>query len=425
MEETTITGEYVVPLTNENGIWSVAKATSFTYVNEVWGYALDVPDYWVELDQGGYYPKEVMFLANLNSTLVIRGEELPKLVLTEEYAQTQIAKGTDQPFDSYELVETVLVTFDSGINASKTTEIFRRPSDSALQKGDEYFFVLGDTGFSIFVETSLDNWDAFGPIVSRVVRSFTSTIEKPATKDGEQYYNEGDVSWSSGEYREAIELLSKALQVTSTEWWNYHAYYRRGDSHKKLGEYQKANQDYSETIRLAPDWYLPFSNRGEVYSALGQHEKAIEDHTEAIRLAPDEAYPFYSLGITYQILGEYQKAILNYDKAILLEPDNKFAIVGRGDAYSWLDRYQPAIQDYDKAIQLDPDYASAYAGRGIAYHLSEEYQKAIQDYDKAIQLDPTQAKYYADRGNAYTWLGQWSKSDADKAKACSLDNQYC
>ena len=59
--------------------------------------------------------------------------------------------------------------------------------------------------------------------------------------------------------------------------------------HAKTGNYDKAITDYSEAIRLNPEFRRWDYNRGMCYSLKGDHDKAIADCTEAIRLDPKDA----------------------------------------------------------------------------------------------------------------------------------------
>ncbi|RMG70207.1 MAG: tetratricopeptide repeat protein, partial [Chloroflexi bacterium] len=107
-----------------------------------------------------------------------------------------------------------------------------------------------------------------------------------------------------------------------------------------------------------------FFSRGLQHQNLGNHELAIQDYTEAIRLRPDYAYAYNNRGVTYNDLGDHQRAIQDYDRAIHLDPNHAIAYNNRGLAYNNLGDYQRAIQDYNRAIQLDPNYALAYNNRG-------------------------------------------------------------
>ena len=67
------------------------------------------------------------------------------------------------------------------------------------------------------------------------------------------------------------------------------AYHNRGRSYDKLGQHQRAIEDYDKVIELDPNDAEAYNDRGSSYHRLGQSERAIEDYDEAIKLDPDNA----------------------------------------------------------------------------------------------------------------------------------------
>ena len=126
---------------------------------------------------------------------------------------------------------------------------------------------------------------------------------------------------------------------------------------------------------------------------LGDYKGAITDYTQAIRLNPDYADAYYNRGNAKYHLGQHFAAIADYDIAIRLNPDDADAYNNRGLAKSNLGQHFAAIADYDIAIRLNPDYAKAYYNRGIAKRDLGQHFAAIADYDIAIRLNPDYAKH--------------------------------
>jgi rhomboid protease GluP len=107
------------------------------------------------------------------------------------------------------------------------------------------------------------------------------------------------------DYNEAIRLDPK----------NAEAYYNRGNSYLKKGDWNKAIADFTEAIRLNPKFAGAYVNRGLVYKDNGEPDKAIVDYTEAIRLNPKDAGAYVNRGLVYKDNGEPDKAIAEYAKA--------------------------------------------------------------------------------------------------------------
>ena len=75
-----------------------------------------------------------------------------------------------------------------------------------------------------------------------------------------------------------------------------------------------------------------FYDSGKLYHIDGQHELAIQDYTEAIRLDPQYAIAYYTSGYAYYDLGQYERSIQDYDEAIRLDPLDAIAYHWRGFA---------------------------------------------------------------------------------------------
>ena len=98
-----------------------------------------------------------------------------------------------------------------------------------------------------------------------------------------------------------------------------------------------------------------FYDSGKLYHIDGQHELAIQDYTEAIRLDPQYAIACRGRGVVYSDLAQHQRSIQDYDEAIPLDPLDAIAYHWRGFAYHSLGEQELADRDYLKAKELGYD----------------------------------------------------------------------
>ena len=200
------------------------------------------------------------------------------------------------------------------------------------------------------------------------------TVLHPASAQTRQYEN------TQQQKAQAQPAVTEA-DLTAEE------YFERGLA-RNAQDYDAKIADYSEAIRLKPDYADAYYNRGLAYYHKGQYDRAIADYDEAIRLKPDYADAYNNRGNAYNNKGQTDRAIADYVEAIRLKPDYADAYNNRGVAYNNKGQYDRAIADYDEAIRLKPDYANAYKNRGLAYYEKGDARATIRDWERALELNP-------------------------------------
>jgi tetratricopeptide (TPR) repeat protein len=237
------------------------------------------------------------------------------------------------------------------------------------------------------------------------------------TLRGNAFSARGGYNHDSANCDLAITDYTEAIRLDP----NYaYAFAGRGYAYNKKGYYDDAITDYTEAIRLDPNYAYAFAGRGYAYNKKGYYDDAITDYAEAIRLDPSYAYAFAGRGEAYNKKGYYDDAITDYAEAIRLDPSYAYAFAGRGDAYRMKGDNDRAISNFDWALSIDPNYAFAYRGRGHAYYSQTNYGQAIRDYDESIRLDPDRLAFLY-RGHAYKALGQSDRALVNYDEAIRLE----
>ena len=206
------------------------------------------------------------------------------------------------------------------------------------------------------------------------IAAFTEAIRmKP--KDVQTYCNRGNAyrrsayiarqSTTSMKPSESNQTLSKR-----TITWGM-CILRWPTKQRQVADYEKAIQiglkmksiDKTNRQSLAIAYY----NHGSIDSQRGDTEHILLDFTEAIRLDPQYADAYINRGIILSRNGDFRKAIADFDDAIRLQPDRAPGYNGRAWCYSDTGDSNKAIADFTKAILIDPSLVSAYYGRRTAY----------------------------------------------------------
>jgi tetratricopeptide (TPR) repeat protein len=63
-------------------------------------------------------------------------------------------------------------------------------------------------------------------------------------------------------------------------------------------------------------------SRGVAYKDKGEHDKAVADYTQALRLDPNYAAAYINRGIAYSYKEDYARARADWEKALQLDPNN-------------------------------------------------------------------------------------------------------
>ena len=99
--------------------------------------------------------------------------------------------------------------------------------------------------------------------------------------DAKEFLKLGISCWINNNYGDAIENLSKAIELDCSDEF---AYLVRGFARNGLKEYGKAIDDYSKAIELDPSYVRAYRNRADTYDALGQPDLAEADRKKAAEL---------------------------------------------------------------------------------------------------------------------------------------------
>ena len=208
-------------------------------------------------------------------------------------------------------------------------------------------------------------------------------------------------------YHEVISFCDKALKINNDL---PEAYSFKGNALYNLGEYNDAAESFSHAIEKEPDEAEHYYDRSWTYCNMDKYEDSIVDINKALEIEPKTSAFYYDRGRFEYWAERYKDAVNSFTKGIELKPtENKYLF--RGNSYMALEEFDLALADFNSSIEIEPEFARAYFRRGILYKKMELLENAAKDFKKAIELDP---KY----DDAMTELGfihiQMGKKDAMK-----------
>ena len=200
------------------------------------------------------------------------------------------------------------------------------------------------------------------------------------------------------------------------------AYNNRGNAYTAKTDYDRAIQDFDQSIKLNPTYIKALNNRGVAYLRKGEYGRAIEAFNEAITLNPNYGEAFANRAGAHLKKNEYDRAASDYDAAIGLDPNLKAVWNGRCWTRAILGALQTALDDCNRALQLDSSSAATYDSRGLIYLKKGQLAAAIADYNSAIRLDPKLASALYGRGIAKLKRGDKAGGNADMSAAKKMQS---
>ena len=142
--------------------------------------------------------------------------------------------------------------------------------------------------------------------------------------------------------------------------------------------------------------WVAFYNRGKAYSEIGDYDRAIQDYSQAIQLAPDDAEAFNGRCFARAVADKaLETALSDCNESLRIKPNDADTLDSRGFVYFRMSQYDKAIADYDTALNKNPRLAESLYVRGIAKHRKGDPTGGDADIAAALTQDPRIRAQYA------------------------------
>lgn len=249
----------------------------------------------------------------------------------------------------------------------------------------------------------------FDDVVARLKRG-----EQLTPLDAGAAFNLGWAYRTLGRWADAADAFSKAVEFFRQTEGKHHdhnlaaAYYMRGYAYASLaskqeGEeasqnFEKAERDYLEALRLKKDYMLVYCYLGVLYGTLGRLDEAEKALKKAIRLKPRYAGAHHDLGAIYLQKGRPKLALKEFEKAVEYEPKNLLALRHLAEAYYDAERWEDAQKVLLRVLKLAPEDTEALSKLGGTYLYLGNLEKAEEAQWRILELKPEDAVAYSNLG---------------------------
>jgi tetratricopeptide (TPR) repeat protein len=214
-------------------------------------------------------------------------------------------------------------------------------------------------------------------------------------RKGDQFYREGYAAEEREDHDVAIEKLSQALKHKLTKNDLAEAYSSRGAAYRSKGRFEEAARDFSEAIRLYPNWAYAYFARGWTHQLNGEPDKAIPDFKEAIRYDANYGWAYYDRGLLYLRRQQWDSAIADFDEAIRCLPNNLGPLLARGQSYLGKKDFDRALANFDGAVAVNSLSPLGYFYRSNIYFIKGDGDKQLRDLKEAERVASIARHYRA------------------------------
>ncbi len=183
----------------------------------------------------------------------------------------------------------------------------------------------------------------------------TAEFKKISQPNNKQIFDIANFYKNSKKYEKAIMYYSKIIDTLNVNLdMKADLLYRRGGSYERIGEYEKADQDLLNALKIRPDDayilnYLAYSWLERDYKI----NEAIEMLERAYSYENDDPYIIDSIGWAYYLIRDYSKAENFLKRAVELMPNDPIVNDHYGDILWRLDRKIQARYFWGNVLKMD------------------------------------------------------------------------
>ncbi len=207
-----------------------------------------------------------------------------------------------------------------------------------------------------------------------------------------QWISAGSQYVAAGQYRKAIPVLEKLLQV---EREMRVAWSMLGRCHFELGQYDPAKKAFQEILRQQPhnldaQFHISACDyRQKNWAAAETGLKKVLDQD------PKFAAAHLYLGFLFQAKGDAEKALFFFQQVLNLDPENEDAHAKAGFILASRGNVKEALSHFQKVVQLNPNDAEAHSNLSVAYLKTNQPEMSRKERAEACRLD----KRYCQQGS--------------------------
>lgn len=309
-------------------------------------------------------------------------------------------------------------------------------------------------GGNIVYLTALGSSYFYNKVISYSKGDSILNIALKLNRNNANTWNEsGILSYTKGDYKEAIEKYKRAVAIDST---NITYLTNIADAYYKLRDFKAGDRYYKKGLELDSaeastwnKWAINLDNAGKYKESLEKYQKAIsldstnidyftniadtyyelkepsigsDYYKKSLKLDSVRARTWNSWGVSLYNADNFKDAVEKYKKAVTL--DSTTAVYLANLAAAYYKTRQPLVGDiyYTKSVNIDSANPSTWNRWGISLYNVGYYKQAVEKYKRAVAVDSTNTTYLTNLGQAYYKVQEPREGDIYYTKSVNVDS---
>ena len=202
-------------------------------------------------------------------------------------------------------------------------------------------------------------------------------------------------------YREAIPYFEKAILLSP----NAAIHYNLGNTHRALGELEKALQHYGIALGLDPHYALAHCALGDLFFKQKHNQAAEKHYRKAIKQRRGCAEAYYGMGLLAVEKKDWVSAMYYLERTLVLRENDGPAHTQLAQVYFQKAQYQKASKHYQKRLDLEPKHTLSLLGLGSCLIKQGAFEEGITQLKQCIQHQGYYIEVYQNLLAAYRALG--------------------
>lgn len=335
------------------------------------------------------------------------------IVLWGWYGQTSQAVSMNVHFELLHKPELLTLTHDTQNIVLPVAELESFSVQTKLSKEMSYLTLL-TLGVARFEINDLDR------SIARFDEAISAGSASGMANPADVYYFRGSALYrrallgASSFPAQARADFSEAIRLNPDYLY---AYMKRSSVRFIEGDLSGAVADCDQMIRIDPEFQAAYMFRGLSHMAADQQDLAAKDFDCISKFEVKDAMGAYMHAFADMVQANFGSAIKALDQALELEEGDDelrpLTVGMRGLAKAMAEDPKGAIRDLTEAIEARPDYLGFYYYRARVFIHDNQYKSGIEDLSYLIDHSSTCFGAYYFRGVAYQESDDFSAAIRD------------